>query len=217
MVRMDASNAHRTANRTLRAGMVRMDASNAHRTANRTLRAGMVRMDASNAHGTANDASNAHGSANDASNVHGTTKDASIPHGASNDASNAHGATNDATNDAAVNTPDVIANDVITNIADAISNDTVADMPDASAVTANVAAGSARPRSGQPRRRKDAVVHTRTVEPGGLGVSFDLQTAIIDNVKDDSQGHALGVKPSRRISKKILSTLYMSVYEPIVL
>ena len=74
-------------------------------------------------------------------------------------------------------------------------------MPDANAFTANVAARSARPRSGQPRRRKDAVVHTRTVESGGLGVSFDLQTAIIDNVKDDGHGHALGAKPGWRITE----------------
>jgi hypothetical protein len=44
-------------------------------------------------------------------------------------------------------------------------------------------------------------VHTRTVEPGRLGVSFDLQTAIIYNVKDNGQGHAVGVQPGWRITE----------------
>ena len=88
-------------------------------------------------------------------------------------------------NGAAATFPDVIANDAIATVAEPISHDTVAYMPDASADTANVAAGSGRSRSGQPRRPKDAVVHTRTVEPGGRGVCFDLPTATIDNVKVD--------------------------------
>ena len=44
-------------------------------------------------------------------------------------------------------------------------------------------------------------MHSRTVEPGGLGVCFDPPTATIDNVKDDGQGHALGVKPGWRMNE----------------